>query len=457
MTNRNLESAIESALAGGVLPSAHLLSRVSEAQGPSPATVRRAVAAMGDRIVALGRGRARRYGLARVVPHAGTHWCIAKVDAQGHVDVIGTLHAMAANQWYVAPAREAYTPDLWKGSAEGVFDGLPWYFDTLRPQGFLGRIFGATTARAMPGLPADINLWSDDHVLRAASAFGSDAPGNLVVGDAVLEASFASQRPADDRCPGSLAQWAHTVMAGNPVGSSAGGEQPKFILPATPLPRIVKFSPPLDTPGAVRWADLLVAEHVANQTLASHGFAVSATRAHREGNRMYLESARFDRTQAGGRRGFCHLSAPAAALGASLDDWMESSQLLIRERVLPPEAAARIAFLHAFGSAIGNSDMHHGNLGLLGSPESGWELAPVYDMLPMQYAPTRTMEIGHGFRPAATAVPPEVHSAALEFWEAIAAHPLISQDFAALATRHASALAPPAHRQTKPAARHRPS
>lgn len=446
MSRGLLEAHIEQTLAAGVLPAADLLARVGLSSGQSHATIRRALVTMGDRILPMGSARARRYGLSRAVVDAGTTWCIAKVDEGGRPALLGDLHAMASGQWYVDPARGVDSTLLWWGSDRGVFDGLPWYLDTLRPQGFLGRVFGASASSLLPGVPADINVWSDDHVLRAASALGSDLPGNLVVGDAIIDVSFSRRsRPVDHPPLRSLPEWADAVTAGLAVGSSAGGEQPKFVLPLDPdtgslLPRIVKFSPPLDTPGGRRWGDLLIAEHVANTTLSRHGFEVAITRVHHQGGRLYLEGDRFDRTPGGGRRGFCHLSAPAASAGANLDDWNASTTLLVRDGLLPAETTQRVAFLHAFGRAIGNTDMHHGNLGLLGSPESGWRLSPVYDMLPMRYAPGRTLEVTPGLRETPLDAPPDVRLAASEFWRTLSTHPLLSPEFSAIAASHAARL-----------------
>lgn len=49
-----------------------------------------------------------------------------------------------------------------------------------------------------------------------------------------------------------------------------------------------------------------------------------------------------------------------------------------------------MARLHAFGRLIGNSDMHQGNLGFHLQDRGPLALAPVYDMLPMSLAPSRS-------------------------------------------------------------------
>lgn len=44
---------------------------------------------------------------------------------------------------------------------------------------------------------------------------------------------------------------------------------------------------------------------------------------------------------------------------------------------------------HAFGRLIGNSDMHHGNIGFHFIDCGPLPLAPVYDMLPMSLVPSK--------------------------------------------------------------------
>ena len=59
---------------------------------------------------------------------------------------------------------------------------------------------------------------------------------------------------------------AEKAMAGDPAGSSAAGEQPKFMAlierEAAPLQVLVKFSPPVTTAEGGRWSDLLMCEHL---------------------------------------------------------------------------------------------------------------------------------------------------------------------------------------------------
>ena len=98
----------------------------------------------------------------------------------------------------------------------------------------------------------------------------------------------------------------------------------------------------------------------------------------------------------------------------------------------------------AFGRLIHNTDMHKGNLSLLPGPVM--QLAPVYDMLPMAYAP-----LGGGELPTANFAPmwpmPQqqelwraASDAALDFWRSAAKDQRISPDFRQLCEHNALIL-----------------
>jgi hypothetical protein len=68
-----------------------------------------------------------------------------------------------------------------------------------------------------------------------------------------------------EELPVAYSDLASRAMDGQPVGSSAGGEQPKFTASIERageiLDVLVKVSPPVETIEGRRWADLLVCEH----------------------------------------------------------------------------------------------------------------------------------------------------------------------------------------------------
>jgi hypothetical protein len=239
------------------------------------------------------------------------------IDVQGRADMAGQLTSLTQDRTHLESADRM--PVLREGGeAEGLFSGIPWFLADLRPQGFLGRVFGHAYAARL-GAPPDITLWRDSHVIAALLTEGDDLAGDLVLGEAMLERS--QQRRLLE--PGAVESHhrarrypalASMVLAGEPVGSSAGGEQPKF----TTCVRgedgayrhvLVKFTDSGDTPGRTRWVDLLLAEHHAAEALRAHGVEAARSEIVRGGDRVFLEVTRFDRHGAHGRSGYVTLAA----------------------------------------------------------------------------------------------------------------------------------------------------
>lgn len=74
-------------------------------------------------------------------------------------------------------------------------------------------------------------------------------------------------------------------------------------------------------------------------------------------------------------------------------------------------------------------------------------LAPVYDMLPMMYAPQQNQLVTRTFNPELPksdekTVWNEALSAARDFWAQVQKHSMISDEFKKLAAKNASSLAP---------------
>src|SRR5690606_24919640 len=66
---------------------------------------------------------------------------------------------------------------------------------------------------------------------------------------------------------------------------------------------------------------------------------------------------------------------------------------LAQQRVVAPEAVPATELLWAFGTLIGNTDMHTGNLAFMSEQGRPYQLAPAYDMTPMAFAPTAGGEV----------------------------------------------------------------
>jgi serine/threonine protein kinase HipA of HipAB toxin-antitoxin module len=170
-------------------------------------------------------------------------------------------------------------------------------------------------------------------------------------------------------------------------GSSAGGEQPKFVA-FTDRHVLVKFSSAEDNPVARRWRDLLAAEHIAAQVLIDAGIPASRSRLLDIAGRRFLEVERFDRVGQIGRRAIHSLlSVEAEFVGDASAPWPALVARLTAQGTVTAEAAAGAALLYAFGTLIGNADMHNGNLSFVSEHGRPYQLAPAYDMLPMAFRP----------------------------------------------------------------------
>ncbi|MFT4101025.1 MAG: type II toxin-antitoxin system HipA family toxin YjjJ [Burkholderiaceae bacterium] len=385
---------------------------VARLLGVSRSTLSRTVRAAGPRIVTRGTARRTTYGLRRTLRGSDSPLPLYRVDAQGELHRIGELDPVSpsgiAVRWEDAAAFEWPLEPMMR---DGWFDGLPYFMQDMRAQGFLGRHFARNLA-AMHPLSEDPRDWSDDDVLYALSLAGADTPGNLLLGETAARrwldvvartrladpVTSADPRQHDLR----LSEQADDAMRTPQVGSSAGGEFPKFAGHRTSaegdLPTLVKFSGNDGSPGSQRWADLLVCESLAALTLAQElGVPSAPGRISTAAGRTFLELDRFDRHGPLGRSAVLSWFAINHGLVGSTDDWPTATKSLVQRDWLSVDDWHRIRKLWLFGRLIANTDMHDGNLAFVPSAESrpgrhGFALAPVYDMLPMAYAPGRGVE-----------------------------------------------------------------
>jgi hypothetical protein len=105
-----------------------------------------------------------------------------------------------------------------------------------------------------------------------------------------------------------------------------------------------------------------------------------------------------------------------------------------------------LCLLDAFGALIANTDRHHGNVSLL-LHQHRWQLAPVYDKLPMLYAPVAGEVVARDWSshlPRTNAhtlgVWPQARAMALLFWERAAADARISDAFREVARVNAEVV-----------------
>lgn len=366
-------------LAGGPLAARQLLDLL----GISQPTLSRALAELGGEIVRLGAARSIQYALRdglRGLPDLAVY----RVDVEGKIRWLGTL----------VPVRPDGFVMRQEDGETRYCAGLPWWLFDMRPAGYLGRAYAARHGGAL-GLPARLTDWTDTHALRALLANGEDMVGNLLLGDVARDRFVAATLPApiaEAQKARRYAALARAAASGEQPGSSAGGEQPKFVAyaetPAGPRHVLVKFSEPDAGPVGERWRDLLLAEHLALATLREAGISATTTRLIDTADQRFLEVERFDRAGALGRRAMFSLSAlDAEFVGAGGSNWPAIARRLVTEKVIVPQAADAAALLWAFGTLIGNTDMHGGNLSFLSEQGPPCDIAPAYDMSPMGFAP----------------------------------------------------------------------
>ncbi len=429
------------------------------AQGPATArslqarleisqpTLSRRLQALGPRIEAIGGSRNRRYALRRLVRHGDSAWPIFQIDPAGRSARWGELIVLHGAFRLKLDNASPWLDDAYP---DGVHPGLPFFLQDLAPQGFLGRALAREVAPVLH-VGDDPRDWSDDDRLTFMLHRGHDLPGNLVIGEPMLARALRAGIDAGNHAvsPANRStrypMLAEAAMHGEVTGSSAGGEQPKFlttVLGAEGELRhvLVKFSAADPSPIRQRWMDLLTCEHLAAQVIARRGLPAAETALHYGSNRRFLEITRFDRSSAAGRRGVLSLGALVDGLiDAPCANWIEAALALERGQLITPDTSRQLRWLWCFGDLIGNTDMHFGNASVLLAARPPFPLVPAYDMLPMRFAPDRQGELRD---PAFTPRPPlptvadvwpDAADAAQEFWSLVEQEPLISDDFKRLA------------------------
>jgi len=366
-------------LSGGPLSASQLLGKLSISQP----TMSRALAELGGEIVRFGAARSIHYTLrdnTRRLPNIP----IYRVNAEGAIRQLGTLTPVRPDG-FVMRQEDGTTLHS---------DGLPWWLFDMRPQGYLGRAYVARHGVEL-GLPDRLKDWTDTHALRALLVHGHDIVGNILLGENARDRFLATSTPESislSQKTEAYARLALEAARGETPGSSAGGEQPKFtayaMTPDGDRHVIVKFSELEDGPVSERWRDLLLAEHLALETLREDGIPAAKTQIIDHGGQRFLEVERFDRIGSLGRRAMYSLSAlDAEFAGLGTGGWPVIARILADDRQIHPEAANSANVLWAFGTLIGNSDMHNGNLSFIAEQGRPYSIAPAYDMTPMAFAP----------------------------------------------------------------------
>ena len=317
-------------------------------------------------VIQIGAGRASRFAWIDAAPTD-----VFILNQQGEAQKQGQLFLQPNGRclwWPIA------------GEVEELA-GLPYFFTDLIPRGFLAEMALNQIQRLDSRISLAAASWTPSEALYFLTHFGRDMPGHWLFGKVMTEAALYYQPKVVKE--GDYGQLVLSLAESEAVFALLGGNQPKFSCFDGQHHLLVKYSPKLDAlnPLAMRYKDLLVCEYLALQTLEQVGFVVSSAKlVHTD--RLYLQLKRFDRVGAKGRRGVISLAALQAHYLGKKQNWALSADQLWQQGVIDEATRDKIHFLYAFGSLIGNNDMHAANITLFFDGQKVTGLAPVYDMLP---------------------------------------------------------------------------
>ena len=404
------------------------------ATGKSQASISLALTRLGDAVCKMGAARSTRYALTQAVLGLDARQAVHLAAPHADQGLFGSLVFLQGNRVHISGPRKSQ----WLGS-----NALPWWLSTLKPQGFLGRRF----ARLRPDFAPDPAEWTLAQILYMAVNHIGDPPGAFTVGPRNL----ANSVPLTNRSRGAaFGRLADAAADSLPAGSSAGGEQPKFLAQVGNREVIVKFTPPRGTPFGERWHDLLQLEHLAGLVLRDNGIAVAQTELVQTQRRTYLQSTRFDRLGGTGKRHVVAASSVHEAfVKAPQRHWVATCEALVTLKLLAPEHLRAVASTYLFGQYIANTDMHFGNLSFFVDDVTEPVLlpTPVYDMLPMAWRPGV-----HGGELGAVPIPERVQPAgfetqaaearawAIDYWEQAARLEGLSSSLQRASARNAKSL-----------------
>ena len=390
--------------------------------------------------IAIGKSVSRFYILPIKVKDIGSQWNIYQVDEEANIAKIGVLHNTSDGFYFDADYPSFFGNEFDKK----IFPGIPWFLNEHRPQGYVGRNIVYNLSKSS-GISNDLKSWDDKDIINYAVHFGNDLSGALIVGDDAKEI-FLQGRDVDIEESARKKMYpifAREAIANGVPRSSAAGEQPKFcaLIKSTDNTYrnvIVKFTGEMNNDINRRWADLLVCEYIALQVLGKYGFPVAKAELIQSENRMFLEYDRIDRVGRYGRRMTSSLTGiDSAFIGVGDGPWAEAMRKA--SEYFDADEIEMVERIYNFGFAIGNTDMHFGNISFYLPRELPFKLAPIYDMLPMHYAPLSDNSLRFE---ALKSIPPTKESKELakEFWEAVKKHTKVSDSFKKIASENLNAL-----------------
>lgn len=348
----------------------------------SQATVSRCLKKLDDSLLVLPFSSPNKYALP--AEDKGYSVQFKEVDEQGNESKLGTVYRLANDQYFVDLAEGA--SKLYLGEkGNGLFDGLPFFLDDLRPQGFLGNLFVKQLADMSDRYPKKLSSWQAKHIFQYLEEYGDDLPGNLKFGVGTYHLPRQPVYPVpydkyDFMC--------EQIKAGVSQESSLGGEQQKFTVFSSELNAdvLVKYTSNKNDAVTRRWKDILVTEYHALKILAAFKIPAAEIDLIDRDNRFYLVVKRFDRIGFFGRSSmFSLLSIDMEYVGLG-ENWQNIANEMLKLNLLSKSDNNSISILWAFSQLIANTDTHLGNISL-GIKGDSFNLLPIYDMCTMAIAP----------------------------------------------------------------------
>ena len=299
-------------------------------------------------------------------------------------------------------------PYEFPGLSRTTFYGLPPLLADSLPDAFGNALVDAWMAEHGVALaeitPLDRLAYAADRAMGAlefrppARDDAEDPPTAVQLADLVLAARLTvrGELAASETAHAALQQLIQ-------VGSSAGGARAKALVSFNPATYQVRspYAPP--SAGFEPW--LIKLDGVSSTGLDDHGDRLGETAPYgrveyayslmaaaagidmapclllAEGPRRHFMTQRFDRTPAGGRLHMISLCALAhldynLVATHSYDQYLQSARALGLEPVEVAQAFRRIVF----NVMAANNDDHTKNFAFLRAPDSGWRLAPAFDV-----------------------------------------------------------------------------
>lgn len=124
--------------------------------------------------------------------------------------------------------------------------------------------------------------------------------------------------------------------------------------------------------------------------------------------------------------------------------WAASATVLRSNGMIDRDCEEQIRLVELFGRCIANTDMHFGNLSFYwdapASQSVRFRLAPLYDMLPMLYAPEKSEVVNRVFNLHSGTEYGKAGELAYSFWNRVSSHENVSNAFKELAIANAGLL-----------------